>query len=259
MDIIILLSAGIIVGMIAGLLGLGGGVIVVPALVWVFQTNPQIPSTHLMHIAIGTSLATIVITSISSMIAHHKHQAILWPVVKQLTPGILLGAFFGAVIADKMSYVYLRTIFSVFLFIIAIKLLFNLDPKGRQNLPQWPGMTLAGIIIGKVSALVGIGGGSMTVPFLVWGQISMRNAVATSAACGLPIAISGAIGFIVMGWDTPNLPTWSLGHVYLPALLAITATSLFFAPLGAKLAHTLPVNLLKKIFAVFLIIAALKL
>ena len=259
MDIITLLGVGIIVGIIAGLLGLGGGAIVVPALLWVFQTNSHIPTIHMMHIAIGTSLATIVITSISSIIAHHQHQAILWPVAKQLTPGILLGALLGVIVANSLSYIYLRTIFSIFLLVVATQMILNFSPKTHRNLPKWPGMTLVGILIGKLSALVGVGGGSLTVPFLVWCQVPIRNAVATSATCGLPIAVSGTIGFVIVGWNVEGLPAWSLGYIYLPALVGITGTSLLFAPVGAKLAHTLPVKLLKKIFAVFLLLVAFKL
>jgi len=247
-EIFSLLLVGVIAGTLAGLLGVGGGIIIVPSLVWIFHT--QLPASSLMHIAIGTSLATIMITSISSIIAHHRRGAVLWSIVWQLSPGIIVGAFVGAIIADALPTEILRKIFAIFILLVSAQLGLLAPPPSHRQLPGKLGLSIAGTVIGKISALVGIGGGSLTVPFLVWCNIPIRNAVATSAACGFPIAVSGMIGFIVTGWQISE--PWMSGYIYWPAFIAITPATLLFAPLGAKLAHTLPVNSLKKLFAVFL-------
>jgi len=205
-----------------------------------------------MHLAIGTSLATIVVTSLSSVRAHHRHGAVLWPAVWQLTPGIVIGAWVGAAIADTLPSAALSRIFAVFVLMVSAQMAFGAKPAPHRELPGTTGMTLAGGVIGIVSAIVGIGGGSLTVPFLNWCNISIRQAVATSAACGLPIALAGTLGFIVTGLNKPDLPAWSLGYVYGPALMSVAIVSMLTAPLGAKLAHTLPTDLLKKVFAIFL-------
>lgn len=257
-EIFQLLFLGALAGSLAGLLGVGGGVVIVPALVWIFQRHPDIPALSLMQMAIGTSLATIVITSMSSIFAHHRRGAIHWSVVWQLTPGILFGAWLGAAIADALSSETLRMVFAIFILMISVQLAFGAQPTSHRHLPSQLGTTVTSLVIGTVSAIVGIGGGSLTVPFLAWCNIPLRNAVATSAACGFPIALSGTLGFIVMGWNVANLPSESTGYIYWPAFLMIAATSLLFAPLGAKLTHTLPINLLKKFFALFLAGVGLK-
>lgn len=257
MDIFSLILLGIVAGILAGLLGVGGGVVIVPALVWIFQANAEIPSTHIMHIAIGTSLATIVMTSISSISAHHRRGAVLWSIVWQLTPSLIIGTLLGAVIANFLPSDGLRLFFAVFILLVSVQFGFNVQPPPHQ-LPGRLGMGIAGCVIGKLSALVGIGGGSLTVPFLIWCNVHVRHAIATSAAGGFPISVSGTIGFIATGWHVSNLPTWSSGYIYWPAFVAIAPASLLFAPLGAKLAHTLPVELLKKIFAVYLAAVGIK-
>lgn len=258
MEILILLILGIVAGILAGLLGVGGGIVIVPILVWVLSTHQNIPQIHLMHIAIATSLATIVITAISSIIAHQKHQAIEWDVVKKLTIGIVIGALSGAMIVNMISTEVLRVIFSLFVLIVALQMGFSVQPAPHRHLPNWLGTNFVGILIGHLSALVGVGGGSLTVPFLVWCNLPMRHAIATSAACGLPIAVAGTLGFIITGWDYTNFATGQMGYVYLPAFLTIATASLLFAPLGAKLAHTLPVTLLKRFFALFLALVGIK-
>lgn len=258
MEIISLLIVGVIAGLLAGLLGVGGGVVIVPALVWVLGPHTDIPTTHLMHIAVGTSLATIVFTSVSSIIAHHRRGAVQWNIVWQLAPGIIVGAMLGAAIADVMPNTVLKTFFALFLLVISIQLGFGIQFGSQRQLPNWLGMNLVASIIGTISGIVGVGGGSLTVPFLAACQISIRHAVATSAACGFPIAVSGTLGFILLGWQEVGLPKWSTGYVYWPAFLAIVPTSLLFAPLGAKLTHILPVNVLKKFFALFLVAMSIK-
>ncbi|ALG67115.1 sulfite exporter TauE/SafE family protein [Beggiatoa leptomitoformis] len=259
MEIISLLALGVIAGILAGLLGVGGGVVIVPGLMWIFHYYPELPSSHLMHIAVGTSLATIVITSLSSIYAHHKRGAVIWAIVIKLTPGIIVGALIGAFIADTLSSDTLKKIFAVFLLFVSIQLGFGARPAPSHKLPSWLGSSLVGSVIGVVSSLVGIGGGSLTVPFLVWCNISIRNAVASSAACGFPIAVAGAIGFMITGWNTEGLPTGSIGYVYLPIFITIAITSMLFAPLGAKLAHSVPMRALQIFFALFLAVMSVKL
>jgi uncharacterized membrane protein YfcA len=251
------LGLGTFAGVMAGLLGVGGGLIIVPALVWIFHLQ-HVSDTVIMHLAIGTSLASIVVTSISSVRAHHQHGAVLWPVFWSLTPGIVVGALGGAKIAGALPSATLRIVFGVFVLLMAAQMAFGAKPAPQRELPGMPGMLTAGGVIGVVSAIVGIGGGSLTVPFLTWCNTSIRNAVATSAACGLPIAITGAVGFMVNGWHEADLPAWSAGYVYGPATLGIAVASMLSAPLGARLAHTLPTDILKKIFAGFLAIVGTK-
>jgi len=252
MEFLILLLLGIVAGTVAGLLGVGGGIVIVPMLVWFLSHYVEIPTTYLMQVAIGTSLATIVITSLSSIIAHHQRKAVRWLIVWQLTPGIIIGALLGATLADKLPSDTLRIIFAILILFVAAQLSFLPPPAPDRQLPNGLGIGIMGTIIGHISALVGIGGGSLTVPFLVWCNISIRNAVGTSAACGFPIAVSGTFGFIITGWHINNLPAWTSGYIYWPAFFAIVPTSLVFAQLGTKLAHTIPVNTLKNFFAVFL-------
>lgn len=251
------LALGACVGIMAGLLGVGGGLIIVPTLVWIFH-NQQVNEALLMHLVLGTSLATIVITSISSVRAHHQHKAVQWSAMWQLTPGIVVGAWLGAALADMLPSAALTKIFALFVLTVAAQMVFGVKPAAQRELPGKTGMALAGGLIGGVSAIVGIGGGSLTVPFLTWCNISIRHAVATSAACGLPIALAGTIGFMATGWKHAQLPTWSIGYVYLPALIGIAAASMCTAPLGARLAHTLPTALLKKIFAIFLTVIGIR-
>ena len=247
------LVLGAFAGLVAGLLGVGGGLIIVPVLVFIF-TGQGMADHLIVHMAVGTSLATIVFTSISSVRAHHQHGAVLWPVFWQLTPGIVIGAWLGALFADALASDQLRRFFGVFELLVAIQMTFNVKPRPHRQLPGRAGMFGAGGVIGAISAIVGIGGGTMTVPFLVWCNVAMRKAVATSSACGLPIAIAGAAGFIVTGWNTIDLPTYSSGYVYWPAFAGIVIASVLFAPVGARLAHRLPAAQLKRIFAILLYI-----
>ena len=249
--LLLYLALGTFAGIMAGLLGVGGGLIIVPVLAWIFH-GQHVNDAIIMHLAIGTSLATIVVTSISSIRAHHQRGAVLWPTVWRLTPGIVIGAWVGAAIADSLPSTVLGKVFAVFVLTISAQMAFGAKPAPHRELPGMMGMAYAGGVIGMVSAIVGIGGGSLTVPFLNWCNVTIRQAVATSAACGLPIALAGTLGFIMTGRNVPDLPAWSLGYVYSPALIGVAIASMSTAPLGARLAHTLPTDLLKKVFAVFL-------
>ena len=251
------LTLGLFAGVMAGLLGVGGGLIIVPTLAWIFH-HQQVDDAIVMHLAIGTSLATIVVTSISSVRAHHRRGAVLWPIFWRLTPGIIVGAWLGAAIADALPSAVLSKVFAVFVLTVAAQMGFGAKPAPHRELPGTTGMLTAGGVIGAVSAIVGIGGGSLTVPFLTWCNIAIRQAVATSSACGLPIALAGALGFVVTGLNAAGRPDWSLGYIYGPALVGITLTSMLSAPLGAKLAHTLPTEMLKKVFAAFLTLVGVK-
>lgn len=243
------LVVGAIAGTFAGLLGLGGGIIIVPALFFVFMKQ-GLPADILMHMAVATSLATIIFTAISSTWAHHHHGAVRWPVVGLLAPGIIVGCFVGALVADQLKSDNLRVALGIFEILVALQISFNVKPSGKRALPGKAALLITGSGIGALSTVLGIGGGTMTVPFLLWCNENIRNAVATSSACGLPIAIAGTAGMIATGWGHVSLPIWSTGYVYWPAAIVILFASVLTAPLGARLAHTLPVNILKKIFAV---------
>lgn len=246
------LLLGAVVGFVAGLLGVGGGAIMVPVLTTLFAMLNFLPD-QILHMALATSMASIILTSIASARSHQQHQAVLWPVVRLMSAGIVLGTFSATFIAAQVPTLPLAIFFSVFMAYVAVQLLLNIKPKPSRQLPGAVGMTATGFGIGSISALVAIGGGSLTVPFLTWCNVKVQQAIGTSAAIGLPIALSGSIGYAVAGWQQVGLPPFSLGYIYLPAVLLISAVSFFTAPLGASLAHKLPVATLKKIFALLLI------
>ncbi|OGI44567.1 MAG: hypothetical protein A2V92_00975 [Candidatus Muproteobacteria bacterium RBG_16_65_31] len=255
--ILIYIAVGVFAGFVAGLLGVGGGLIIVPVLALLFQRQ-GVSGAVLMHLAIGTSLASIIVTSLSSMRAHHARGAVLWDVFRRLTPGIVVGALVGAAIADLMPTRALRGFFGVFELLVAAQIAFNVAAAPHRRLPGRVGMARAGMVIGAVSAVVGIGGGTLTVPFLVWCNIAIRKAVATSSAVALPIAVAGAVGFVTAGWNEAGLPDWSSGYVYWPALAAIAPASILLAPVGARFAHTIPTVTLSRIFAGFLALLGIR-
>lgn len=242
---------GVFAGLLAGLLGVGGGLIIVPALLVIF-TNTGFNPSVVMHMAIATSLASIVITSMISAYAHHRHAAVQWRDVRLLTPGLLVGAALGAFLADGLSNQFLKICFALFEIAVAMQMLFSFMPGEGNKTPGHLLMSLAGLITGGLSAVLGIGGGTITVPFLYWCGRNIKQAVATSSACGLPIALSGTLFYSLFGLDEQALPHYTLGYLYWPAFLFISAGSLLSAPFGAKLAHQLPVVMLKKIFATLL-------
>ncbi len=236
-------------GFIAGLLGLGGGLIMVPALLYLLAGSTD--QTVLMHTAVGTALASMVFTSISSVWAHHRHGAIHWHNFKKLTPTILLGAFSGAMLTKVMSFDSMRLFFALFEFSVAVIMYFGLSSAAHvDSLKKWV-WQITGYIIGLVSAVVGIGGGTMTTPFLTYNNVDIKNAIATSAAVGMPIAVAGVLGFIVAGWNVESA-SGDLGFINAQALMSIVAMSVLFAPFGAKVAHNVDGKKLKKFFAIFL-------
>ena len=253
------IGTGAFAGVLAGLLGVGGGLVIVPMLNFVFTTQ-GLPAAYIQHLALGTSLASIMFTSVSSLRAHHQHGAVVWPIVKAVTPGILMGTFLGSKVAALLSTRFLTGFFVVFLFYVAAQMLLNIKPKATRQTPGGLGMFGAGSVIGGISSLVGIGGGTLSVPFMTWCNVPLHTCIGTSAAIGFPIAVAGAAGYYVNGLSAPlpGLAEGYAGFIYLPALLGVAATSILTAPLGAKLAHSLPVSKLKKIFACLLIIMGSK-
>lgn len=250
------LMLGAFAGVSAGLLGIGGGLIIVPALLVIWQQS-GIDSPWLMQMAIATSLASVVFTAISSVWAHHRRGAVQWPLFRHLTPGIVLGAGLGALQVTWLPGGWLKSAFGVFELLVALQMAFHWRPRPQRGLPNRFAMGIAGGLIGWVSALLGIGGGTLTVPFLSACNVPMQKAVATSAACGLPIAVAGSVAYVFAGWTTQGLPAAALGFVYVPALLAVVSASVLFAPLGARLAHRLSVLALKRVFALFLALLGL--
>ncbi|CAI8924684.1 putative membrane transporter protein [Pseudomonas chlororaphis] len=256
MEFPLYLLLGACAGILAGLFGVGGGIIIVPVLVFSFTLQGFDPSI-LTHLAVGTSLATIIFTSVNAVREHQRRGAVRWPIFAWMTLGILLGAGVGALTAEAISGPNLQKIIGVFALVVALQMTLDLRPKASRDVPGKLGLTLAGSVIGWASAIFGIGGGSLTVPFLTWRSVPMQQAVATSSACGLPIAVASAISFMILGWHDPLLPAHSLGFVYLPALLGIALTSMVFARFGARLAHRLSARLLKRLFAGLLFVVGL--
>ena len=245
------LAIGVVVGFVAGLLGIGGGVVIVPMLVFAF-TAQDVPPQHVLHMALATGMATIMFTSLSSVRAHHQRGAVSWPIVKMLAPGILVGSWVGPWIGKQMNSSGLALFFALFVAVSATQMLLNKKPAAVRDLPHSMGMFGAGGVIGVMSGLVGAGGGFISVPFMTWCNVKIHNAVATSAALGFPIALAGTLSNIYYGFDAPGLPAGSIGFVYLPALLVVSLASVTTAPLGARTAHRLPVNSMRKIFGFML-------
>ncbi|MBK7953174.1 MAG: sulfite exporter TauE/SafE family protein [Candidatus Accumulibacter sp.] len=249
---------GLFTGFFAGMLGIGGGLVMVPTLTMMFAAQAGFPPAEVLQLALGTSMAAILFTSLASLRAHHRHGAVLWRIVAQITPGILVGTLLGTLFASTVPAKPLAIFFTAFVCLVAVQMIFNLKPRPARELPGAGGVFAVGSGIGALSALVAIGGGSLTVPFLTWCNVRVQNAIGTSAAIGFPIAVGGSLGYIFNGWGHPGLPEWSLGYVYLPACIWLVPSSMLTAPLGAKLAHSLPVATLKRVFAGLLIVLAAK-
>ncbi len=251
-----LLALGAFTGFCAGLLGVGGGMMLVPFLTLLF-TSMGFAGEAIVHMAIATSMATILFTSLSSVRAHHKRGAVRWPVVFALAPGILIGGMIGAgKVFAALKTSWLSLLFALFVGFSALQMLRNRRPAAHRQLPGTPGMVGAGSVIGFLSSLVGAGGGFVSVPFMTWCNVPIHNAVATSAALGFPIAAASVVGYIWSGWHQSGLPAGSLGYIYLPALGIIALASVLTAPLGARTAHRMDVGQLKKVFAALLLCLA---
>jgi uncharacterized membrane protein YfcA len=262
MDVLLLsvpvfLAVGVVTGVVAGLFGVGGGLVVVPVLAALL---PRLGAAApvLMQVAVGTSLATIAVTSVSSMGAHRRRDGVVWPLFWQLGTGIVGGALLGARIAHMLPSAVLQRAVGAGMLALAVQMALDFKPRGARAVPGAPAVAACGAAIGGLSTLIGIGGGSMTVPLLSWWGLEMRKSVGTSAACGVPIAWAGALGFVLNGAGVAGRPPWSLGYVDLPAFAAIACTSLLTAPLGARLAHRLPPAVHRRGFAAFLTLVGLK-
>lgn len=242
----------------AGLLGVGGGLIIVPALMFLLAAQGHDPQT-IMHVALGTSLASIVFTSLSSVVAaHHRYGAVLWRTVVRMSAGMLAGAFAGALLVGHLQTGVLIQIFGLYALTVALQMGSGWRVGAHERLPKIEGLSLAGVIIGIISSLVGIGGGSMSVPYLMWHSVAIRQAVATAAANGLPIATAGTVGYIVSGMSAQGWQGLEMGYVHLGALAALVAGSMLFAPLGAKVAHAVNPTTLKQGFALLMTVIGFK-
>ncbi len=249
------LVLGLSVGFFAGLLGIGGGLIIVTALVFMFGSQ-GFPPDRIVHLALGTSITSIVFTSLSSVRAHHQHKAVRWDIVKRATPGIMLGTAFGTLFADALPSHQLAIFFTVFVYYSAAQMWLDIKPKPTRQLPGRLAIASAGAFVGALSSLVGAGGGVVTIPMMTMCNVHLRNALATSAALSLPISVVGAGGYILTGLGKDHLPPLSIGYVYLPALVGIVVGTFVTVPFGARMTHRLPVRMLKRIFAVILFLVA---
>jgi len=249
---------GAIAGLIAGVFGLGGGIIIVPTLIFTFSFL-NFPSEILTHLAVGTSLSTILFTSLSAIYVHHQKSAINWSLAINLSLGMLVGGLIGAYFAELFSGELLQKAFALYCLTVAYQMWFSWRPKAVLQLPKKAGLSVLGSIIGSISGLFGIAGGSLVVPILTLYRVKITQAIATASATGFPIAFSGSIGYILTGWDMKQLPEYSVGYIYLPATFGIIISSTVFAKLGAKLVHRLPADKLKKLFAIVLLLVAIKL
>ena len=245
------LAIGVTVGFLAGLLGIGGGMIMVPMLVFVF-TAKGFPAEHMMHLSLATSMATIVFTSLSSVRAHHRHQAVDWVVARAMAPGIVAGALAATLAAGFIPTRPLAIFFTGFMFYAAMQMFIEIRPKPSRQLPGAAGLFGAGAGIGALSSVLAAGGAFLSIPFLAWCNLPLKRAIGTAAANGFPIAVAGTVGYVLNGLRIEGLPEGSLGYVYLPALALIVAASMPLAPLGARLAHRLPVKRLRIVFALML-------
>lgn len=253
----ICLVLGSLVGFLAGLLGIGGGLIIVPALLYILPWV-GITSSQLTHVAIATSLSTIILTSLSSATAHHKRGNIPWALFKPILPGIIIGALSAGFVSELIPSDQLQQAFAVFVVLMAIQMAFPFKSKGEGQLPANGVLFIVSVMIALIAGMMGIGGGVLLVPFLSFCGLQMKQAVGFSSATGFLIAIAGTTGYVVAGFDAPDLPSGTLGYIYLPALFGIIISSMIFAPLGVKAASTLPTSKLKKAFAGLLFIVGLK-
>jgi uncharacterized membrane protein YfcA len=254
--IVQLLALGVGTGFLAGLLGIGGGMLMVPFLTIILSARGVSPDLA-VKMAIATSMATIIFTSISSVRAHHKRGAVRWDIVRRLAPGIVIGSIIGSLgVFALLKGTYLALFFALFVGFSATQMFLDKKPKPTRQMPGTGGQLAAGGVIGFISGLVGAGGGFISVPFMTWCNVAIHNAVATSAALGFPIAVANVAGYVISGQNVENLPPLSFGYIWLPALVVIAIASFLTAPLGARAAHALPVARLKRIFASILYVLA---
>jgi uncharacterized membrane protein YfcA len=254
--ILALAVLGLGTGFLAGLLGIGGGMIMVPFITAILSAR-GVPGDLAIKMAIASSMATIVFTSISSVRAHHKRGAVRWDLVRALAPGIVLGAGVGSLgVFAVLKGSSLALFFALFVSFSATQMFLDKKPAPTRQVPGPAGLLGAGAFIGFLSGLVGAGGGFISVPFMTWCNVAIHSAVASSAALGFPIALANVAGYAISGFNLAGLPPYSLGYIWLPALLVIASCSVLTAPLGAAAAHKLPVKRLKRVFASILYLLA---
>lgn len=251
------LLIGACAGTLAGLLGVGGAILVVPSLLWVFSASLHVPNDMVMHFVVGTSLAATIATTLFSLRAQCIHGSMSWPFFLQMLPGIAVGTVLGALLASFLDTHILKTLFGIFVILVAAQMFFRLRESRIRGMPLGYSRIIATLFIGGFSGLLGISGGALTIPYLTYYHIDIRQAMAVSTACGVVIAITGTIGFILMGLHLPQPPSWSTGYVYWPAALIIALGSPWFTILGSRWSHRLPVSTLRIIFAVFLFVVGL--
>lgn len=255
LELLFYIFCGAVTGFLSGLLGIGGGLVVVPALSITFEYL-GIASASVMHMAVATSMATMLFTAVRSAKSHAKHKTVLSDVVKAMMLPIMLGTFIGSYLGSLFSLTYMKIFFTGYLFLVATQMFFDLMPEAKSCLPKKKNLNILGVFLGMISGVVGLGGGSLFVPFLRYCGQSMHMAVGTSSALAWSIAASGTLGYFIFGYGVEGLPEWSFGYIYLPALLCITLASLLFVPLGVRVAYAVSVSRLRKMFAIFLYITA---
>lgn len=255
--VVLYIVLGAMVGFMAGLLGLGGGGILVPLLASIF-TYQGMDADHVVHLALGTSLACMIMSSTASTRAHAARGTVVWRVVRGMAPGIMLGTFLTTQIATYINAAYIAVFFALFMALIAGQLFLNWQPTPSQKPTTFRGLLIAGIGIGSVSALAAVGGGFLTVAYLGYKNMDIKKAIGSSAAIGLPIAITGAAGYMISGWSKTLNDAHTLGYVYAPAFLSISIASVIAAPYGVRCSQKLPEAHLKKIFAVISLLLSIK-
>ncbi len=248
---------GSLAGTVAGLLGIGGGILVVPLLALIFQHHPGISHNNIMHVAAGTSLAVMVVTGTRSLLAHRKHHIVFWPYYRKLAPGVIVGVVGGVILAHSLHSDMLRIILGVFAVLLSIKTFFHRDIRTHREFPGCVGASSVGVVVGAKSGLLGLGGGALTIPFLLYCNVDMRTAIVTSIATTLTVAIIGSISVAISGMHVIGLPAWSTGYIHWPAWFAVALGTVTFAPLGAKLSYKVPTQILKRFFAAFLMVMGL--
>lgn len=255
--VLLYIALGVLAGFMAGLLGLGGGGILVPLLASIF-TYQGISVDNVVHLALGTSLTCMIISSTASIRAHASRGAVVWRVVGGMAPGIILGAFLVTQVAANVNSAYIALFFVLFMTLAAGQMVLNWQPKPSQKPTTFRGLIVAGVGIGSVSALAAVGGGFLTVAYLGYKNVDIQRAIGTSAAIGFPIAITGAVSCMISGWSKTLGDPYTLGFIYVPAFLAISIASSIAAPYGARCSHSLPEAYLKKIFAVISLVLSIK-
>ncbi len=257
-EFLLLVALGWVTGFFAGLLGIGGGAIMVPVLTSFFLWQQHDPAI-VVQMALATSMSCIVFNAIISVRTHQRHGAILWHIVSRISPAVLIGSATATFFVIKTDSKTIALIFMVLMLIIAVQMVIDFKPKkAAAKQLQTAELLPAGFIIGLISAMIAIGGGSLSVPYMTWHQINIKKAIATAAAIGLPIAMAACFVFIMQGIKQPTLPNQTIGYIYWPATLLISAGSVLTTPIGANLTHRLPVMTLKRVFAGLIVILAIK-